>query len=1139
MIERPHLLAKQNLASFFIVFAAISALTSSLFSLTEETAEKLAFFGIPKIEKFYPIETKITGSIRSIANLPSGEIAVLTTTEINIFDGTRWTAFSGVPMPYGSFLVDDDSTLISNVNGLSRVTKNETGTYESQLLTLPEKQGQIVNSISHIAKVGDRTYFLHGRHLTEVGPSGNSEQHVLSNWASTLFAINDTLYITGGSSNLINRWDPESQSLIDNSFVMDDSVYEWVEISATRSEGGVWLATESQNIIGFDGEKSWLWPGNETLAKLDAKIRSLTETHDGGLAIGTASQGIFIFDSSAALVQHIDASHGLDSSTVNTIASDDEGGIWLANEHSLSRIDLVSNYVVFDERHGIPEGVLATAVFNDRLYVTTRSGVYSSNADATQKEDLFQLVLEQDSSTDLLAHDGLLFVGGPKLSVIRPDNTHFVLSETGANSFCFPKSNPNVMLVSTSIGLMRFNKQGDEWIQEPEVLFPDKGFYHFAETAEGDIFTSRGYPEVARIQITDTDTKTEIIPIEGSLNGNWCLVVEIQGRAYINSNPALRWDPESETFVEDREMEYYVGIPPYGFDHVFGKDPLNAYAPLSVHSGRMTPRPDFSVLTQVSNIGNDIETRGSTLLTDSSGNYWIGGYFGLMHIQPVPTLTVDQFNQPSIHRITSLTSGEPLPILQNAGESLNFEPDQKSLRIEVSFPQFNDADRNLYQIYVEGLDADWPIFSEVPFREITNLRPGDYTIRVNAATPASTAYGIEIPTYNLSFKLKAPWYQRKWAHALYTVLGIALVGGIVRFSDRRHEKRARLLQHLVDERTQEIATKNAVLEKQAQTLAQQNEELADKTDELTTTTEALTETLHQLQDTQEQLVDTARKAGKAEIAINVLHNVGNVLNSINVSLTTVSDKVANSKAKKLERLVSLLETHRQDIDNFLTKTPKGKAVPEFLTQLSRALNDEISTVSHELGIMEEDIAHVKTIIAAQQSHATSKSMFETVNVAELCKTALSITGKESTECGIEFVMEIDSELEIVTNKHQVLDILLNLLANAIESINEEKPAIGVITFTSVQSEDGKFVEICVTDNGVGIDEETQIKLFRHGFTTKDNGHGFGLHSCSNGAKTLGGDLDISSPGLHQGATAVLKLPTQTPRRLTQATVSAS
>ncbi|MEZ0218168.1 MAG: PAS domain S-box protein, partial [Rariglobus sp.] len=118
-----------------------------------------------------------------------------------------------------------------------------------------------------------------------------------------------------------------------------------------------------------------------------------------------------------------------------------------------------------------------------------------------------------------------------------------------------------------------------------------------------------------------------------------------------------------------------------------------------------------------------------------------------------------------------------------------------------------------------------------------------------------------------------------------------------------------------------------------------------------------------------QLLDTSRQAGMAEVATGVLHNVGNVLNSVNVSATLVADQVRRSKSPNVGKLSDLLHQHRTDLGDYLTNDPKGKIIPAYLMTLKDELAKEQSTILAELDSLHKNIGHIKDIVAMQQSYA--------------------------------------------------------------------------------------------------------------------------------------------------------------------------
>ncbi len=273
---------------------------------------------------------------------------------------------------------------------------------------------------------------------------------------------------------------------------------------------------------------------------------------------------------------------------------------------------------------------------------------------------------------------------------------------------------------------------------------------------------------------------------------------------------------------------------------------------------------------------------------------------------------------------------------------------------------------------------------------------------------------------------------------------------------------------------------------------------------------------------QAQLRDASRQAGMAEIATNVLHNVGNALNSVNVSASLVSDSVKKSRAAGLGRIVDLLRAHEGDLGQFVSSDERGRHLPAYLAQLSEHLRGEQQEMLQEIENLRGNIDHIKEIVAMQQSYAKRCGVPERQSVASLVEDALRINEGSFTRNGIELSCEFDKVPDIVVEKHRVVQILINLLRNAkhaCEASERPDPQIRV----RVTNSDGG-VQIAVSDNGVGIGPEHMSQLFRHGFTTKRDGHGFGLHSGALAAREMGGALRAHSAGPGCGATFTLELP---------------
>lgn len=282
------------------------------------------------------------------------------------------------------------------------------------------------------------------------------------------------------------------------------------------------------------------------------------------------------------------------------------------------------------------------------------------------------------------------------------------------------------------------------------------------------------------------------------------------------------------------------------------------------------------------------------------------------------------------------------------------------------------------------------------------------------------------------------------------------------------------------------------------------------------------ERTRELEHIHKQLVDASRRGGMAEIATNVLHNVGNVLNSVNVATGLIVESVKKSKVPRLARVVALLREHAPDLGEFITNDAKGKQVPTYLAQLSEQLLADQAAMVGELDSLRRNVEHIKEIVAMQQSYATFGGVKEMINVVDLVEDSLRMNEGALSRHRVEIVREFESVPPLNVEKHKILQILVNLLRNAKHACQDSDGADKRLT-VRVANGAGR-IKISVIDNGVGIPLENLTRIFNHGFTTRKDGHGFGLHSGALTAKEMGGSLTVHSDGSGQGATFTLELP---------------
>jgi hypothetical protein len=273
---------------------------------------------------------------------------------------------------------------------------------------------------------------------------------------------------------------------------------------------------------------------------------------------------------------------------------------------------------------------------------------------------------------------------------------------------------------------------------------------------------------------------------------------------------------------------------------------------------------------------------------------------------------------------------------------------------------------------------------------------------------------------------------------------------------------------------------------------------------------------------QAELLEASRNAGMAEVATNVLHNVGNVLSSVNISHSVITDRVRNSGVGNIVKTAELVAQHADDLPEFLTNHFVGRKLPKFLGNLAVWLSQEQGSVLAELEVLGRNIEHIKEIIIVQQSDANAGGVHETVPISDLVEAALQINGMTLAERRIEVVREYGEVPPACLEKQKVMQILVNLVRNAKNALADSGCAERRLAVRTACEDD--CISVTVSDTGMGISRENLPRIFSHGFSTQKDGHGFGLHSSAFAAKEMGGQVRVESEGLGHGASFSLELP---------------
>jgi len=354
---------------------------------------------------------------------------------------------------------------------------------------------------------------------------------------------------------------------------------------------------------------------------------------------------------------------------------------------------------------------------------------------------------------------------------------------------------------------------------------------------------------------------------------------------------------------------------------------------------------------------------------------------------------------------------------------------------------------------------------------------------------------------------------------IFSVIALMLLAGMLQLEVLLRERlRAESVR---EEARLELETR---IREQTAELTKVNGELRQTAERLKAEVEERTRMQREAEKTHKEMLIVSRQAGMSDVATGVLHNVGNVLNSVNVSANLVASHLQELKINRLNDAVRLLHQNSSDLGNFITNDSRGKQLPNFLMQLGKYLSNEQGLLLQEMDFVKTKIEHIKQIVATQQDYGRVSGVAEKVRVIDLVEDLLRIHKADLEEHGVNIQREYQPNLpEISVDKHKVLQILLNLTSNAKHACMDSGREKRLVTVRVSNGDDR--IRVAVGDNGVGISAENIKKIFNHGFTTrKKGGHGFGLHSGALAARELGGALLAHSDGPDKGSTFTLELP---------------
>lgn len=853
-----------------------------------------------------------------------------------------------------------------------------------------------------------------------------------------------------------------------------------VRVLLDDEHGTLWIGTDLNGLFAYrKGE--YIHFGKE-LGLPSEKITALMEDREGSLWVGT-DQGLSqMMDVKFRTLAAVENSPG---DYVSAVAASRRGGVWIGSEAGVTYYD--GNRKTYAAESGLPkEGIKRIyEASNGDLYMVSglRSLVVLSEGRMVARHTMPTLVvgLAEDSQGMIASVGGELYRAskeamvpyafvGPKPKFIWILN--LLIAKDGA------------LLVASEAGLFRI-KDGvvRQWNSSDGLI--DERVQGICEDQDGVIWVSL-FSGIGRLK----DNKICNIGRKDGLfdNNVYAVVPDDFGNLWVDSGKGI--------FRVSRQMMN---------DFADGK--INRVECLAYDS------LDSGVTADKTSTQEHVGCRSI------DGRIWFPGARGMVMIEPANTLT----NQvpPQVHIERAAANRRPVVTGQH-----RIPPGEGELEFHFTALTFITPEKAQFRYQLEGFDDGWVEAHNRRIAYYTNLKPGKYTFRVTAAN----SDGVwNDRGDSIELELLPHFYQTVWFYVLVGAAGVGTLGALYYWRTQQFYLKQRMLQENrdrlekeVQSRTAELAKVNLSLQREVEDRKRTAVELVERTKALENEIQERIQMQRQIEQIHRSLLDASRQAGMAEIATNVLHNVGNVLNSVNVSSALALDGMRKLSIPSLERIVALLREHQNDLGSFLNTDPRGAKVLPYLAQLSAHFSTEQATMLKELQALRDNIEHIREIVVMQQSFATASGLKEVIDMKDLIEDSLKINSSAIDRHGVQVTRDFQPVPKIEVDKHKILQILVNLVSNAKHACNQARRIDKRITIRLYHQNNRLFVS--VIDNGMGVSPENLTRIFNHGFTTRKDGHGFGLHSGAIAATEMGGSLTVTSDGVGQGATFTLELP---------------
>ncbi len=585
------------------------------------------------------------------------------------------------------------------------------------------------------------------------------------------------------------------------------------------------IATSAQGLFVYDG-LSFQPLKTEADAYLQQnRVKCGTALADGRYALGTLYGGLVIIGRRGSLRLILDKATGLPDNTVYKAYTDSQGGLWLALNMGIARVELSSPITLHSQTPGLQTGVEQVLRHQSKIYASTANGVYvMKKGFLPGAPSVFQPIDGLKAQCrELLSADSLLLVTSDK-GIYQIGNNRVELiknSEIGTPSY-FLRSRYDTSCIyvgfANGFGLMQL--RSGRWTFACEVPSVHEIVEGMAEDGPGTLWLTTRYGVALHLHTqslqfskrqNSSTVKIERFGEAHGLTRGWVKVLPVNDGVVFSTNKGLRrFDPENRTFVLDSSFGGLFADTTWDFggSDLDVDDRGRVWTSRSGQIGVAVPEPDGSYswyTTPFRRFADFGEIWTFYIDQKYKGVYWFGGAYGIIRYDETIANDYTAGYPALIRRV--LVNGDSViyggayvsPVSMIKTPALAYK--NNTIRIEYAAPYYDNEAANQYQYFLEGFDNDWSDWTPETKVDYRKLPEGNYRFHVRARNVYQSIGGESV----FALKILPPWYRTWWSYLLYGVMVLGVLYAILRYeSNRQQHKQLATLESLKAEKLKEL-----------------------------------------------------------------------------------------------------------------------------------------------------------------------------------------------------------------------------------------------------------------------------------------------------------------------------------------------